>query len=281
MDIRSVILPPLHQGGDHPGGTCAVRQVVTYVWTVEPVTIEERVTISVQATFEVNVPIPVIVVTPTLIDLSSLTRPGQTMQVDVKMANHGLIAWQGVKISFEDHPTYELKPLIEDVGVIAANSEVIVPVLARYKGSAFSTAAAGIRKAATQSTGSPCNIYGQVSGYYPCGGRQVNNATTLQGSQTASQHRRLPMLRQSHCLSRLFPIRLLPRSPPTLQSCLAHNRPAHVILRNQIRVRLDRKIQLASGMRNSRRSTSATAQRLCSINPLLGAFKRIPMDRTR
>ena len=64
--------------------------------------IEERVVISVQAIFETFVPKPVIVVTPTLIDLSSLTVPGQTMQVDVHMANHGLIAWQGVKINFDD-----------------------------------------------------------------------------------------------------------------------------------------------------------------------------------
>jgi subtilase family serine protease len=145
------------------------RQVVTYAWTVEPVTIEERVTISVEATFEANVPIPVIVVSPTLIDLSPLTRLGQTMQVDVKMTNHGLIAWQGVHIGFENHPIYEIKALIQDVGIIAAHSEVTVPLLITYKSEAAFRAAP------------PCNVYGQVSGYYPCGGRQVTGATTIQG----------------------------------------------------------------------------------------------------
>jgi hypothetical protein len=91
------------------------------------------------------------------------------MQVDVKMTNHGLIAWQGVHIGFENHPIYEIKALIQDVGIIAAHSEVTVPLLITYKSEAAFRAAP------------PCNVYGQVSGYYPCGGRQVTGATTIQG----------------------------------------------------------------------------------------------------
>jgi hypothetical protein len=143
------------------------------------VEIEELITISVEATFETFVPKPVIVVTPTTIDLSSLTRPGQTMQVDVHMANHGLIAWRGVTIGFDDNSLYELKPLVEDVGMIPAQSEIIVPVVARYKGT---TAAPSFRGRRVQKDSSdPCNLYGWVRGWYPCGPRQVNDATSMQG----------------------------------------------------------------------------------------------------
>jgi hypothetical protein len=158
------------------------RQTVTYVWTVEPVQIEERVTISVQAIFEVSVPVPVIVVTPTLIDLSPLTRPGQTLQVDVKVANHGLIAWQGVNIAFQDNPDYELVPLIKDVGVIPAQSEVIVPVVARRKDSttALARSSAGKTQHSLESS-VICNLFGWISGWYPCGPQNVNNSTSMQG----------------------------------------------------------------------------------------------------
>ncbi len=163
------------------------RQVVSYIWTVEPVEIEERVRISVEATFEVNVPAPVIVVTPTLIDLSSLTRPGQTMQVNVKMANHGLIAMQGVNLSFLDNDTFELKPLIENVGTLAAQSEVIVPVIARYKDSSAVQLASGIgqRLGASMVQAAAfvpsCKVYGSVSGWFKCGLQQIMKSTSLQG----------------------------------------------------------------------------------------------------
>lgn len=154
------------------------RQVVTYVWTVEPVEIEERVTISVNAIFETFVPKPVIVVTPTLIDLSLLTRPGQTMQVDIKMANHGIIGWQGVNLDFQDNPEYEIVPLIKDVGIIPAHSEVTVPVLARRKESA---GLAGRTKSVKSASYDPCKVFGWVQGWYPCGPNQVKDATSLQG----------------------------------------------------------------------------------------------------
>src|SRR5207244_1444654 len=88
----------------------------------------------------------------------------------------------GVNLAFEDNPTYELKPLINDVGIIAAQSEVIVPVIARYKdtGAAAAKTSRGPLVQA-QAFGSGCiPILGQASGYYRCGLQQVINSTILQ-----------------------------------------------------------------------------------------------------
>ena len=104
------------------------RETVRYIWTVETTEIPERSNIIVQTRFEANVPAPVIVVEPTVINIASLTVPRQQMQVNVKISNQGLIAWQGVKFGFDANPNFEVKPLIEDIGTLAAHGELVVPV---------------------------------------------------------------------------------------------------------------------------------------------------------
>lgn len=104
------------------------RQTVRYIWTVEEIQIEDRTQIHIETVFETFVPAPVIVVDPIYVDLSPLTSPGQKMQVNYKIANHGLIAAQNGKFRFSEHPLYRITPLIENVGTIPANSEMTVPV---------------------------------------------------------------------------------------------------------------------------------------------------------
>jgi subtilase family serine protease len=105
------------------------RQTVKYTWTVVPTEIEDRTRITIETTFETVVPIPVVTVEPNLIDLASVTGP-QT-QIDVTVANHGLVAAKDARLSFPAHPCWELKPLIEALGDIPAQGSVTVPVVIR------------------------------------------------------------------------------------------------------------------------------------------------------
>ena len=104
-------------------------QTVQATWTVVETEIEDHCEIVIETEFETNVPAPVVTVTPGYIDLAPLTAPGQRMQIDVTIENHGLIQAEDVEISFGDHPMYEFSPLIENVGILPAKSSITVPVI--------------------------------------------------------------------------------------------------------------------------------------------------------
>jgi ELWxxDGT repeat protein len=104
------------------------RQTVRYTWTVTPTEIQDKYKISIESTFETNVPVPTIVVDPPLLDLEDLTVVGQVKQIEMTMTNHGLIAAQGTKLNFGNHPFYKIETLINDIGTISAKSSVKVPV---------------------------------------------------------------------------------------------------------------------------------------------------------
>jgi hypothetical protein len=107
------------------------RQTVQYVWTVTPTEIPDRTKITIEAVFETVVPIPLVTVQPTLIDLDTVT--GNFMQIDLVVANSGLVAAKDAHLSFPSHPCWELKPVIEDIGEIPAKSSLIIPVLITRK----------------------------------------------------------------------------------------------------------------------------------------------------
>jgi hypothetical protein len=109
-------------------------ELVTYSWTVEEIEIESRYRISVETTFETNVPAPVVTVTPAVLDVEDLTALGQSKVVNFTIENHGLIAAEHGNFTFDQHPFYEVKPLIEDIGLIPAKSSITVPVMVRRIG---------------------------------------------------------------------------------------------------------------------------------------------------
>ena len=145
------------------------RQTVKYTWTVIPTEIEDQYTITVQSTFETDVPIPIVTVNPSAIDLGDLQVVGDVMQVDMVLTNQGLIAANGVKLNFDQHPFYKIEPLINDFQNLAAKSSVTVPVkitriadFADFPGSTI-----------------PCSLAGYLNWSYTAGNNDVQKSSAI------------------------------------------------------------------------------------------------------
>ncbi|MGB5593786.1 MAG: Calx-beta domain-containing protein, partial [Crocosphaera sp.] len=104
------------------------RQSVSYLWRVLPTEIEDRYVITIESVFETNVPEPVVTISPALIDLETLQTVGQVIQTEMTLTNHGLIAANDVTLNFGDHPFYDIEPLVDDIGILAAQSSLTIPV---------------------------------------------------------------------------------------------------------------------------------------------------------
>ncbi|MCB1124952.1 MAG: Ig-like domain-containing protein, partial [Verrucomicrobiae bacterium] len=100
-------------------------QTVQFHWSVVPVELEDRTRITIEAVFETVVPVPVVTVEPSVIDLADYPNGGT---INMTITNHGLLAAQDVRMSFSDFDCYRLKPLISDLGTLAAKSSIVVPV---------------------------------------------------------------------------------------------------------------------------------------------------------
>jgi len=143
-------------------------QTVRATWTVVETEIEDHYEIVIETVFETNVPAPVVTVTPGQLDLSPLTAPGQTMQVNFTIENHGLIQTEGTELSFGDHVMYDIRPLVEDIGILPAKSSVTVPVIVERLEYNESALAAGELEPAN---GATCHIPGGVVYVYICDGQ--------------------------------------------------------------------------------------------------------------
>ena len=105
------------------------RQLVTYTWSVIPVDTADKYQVTLDATFETNVPAPVLTVSPQVLDLRTVSfDANRAAIVNYTLTNHGLIALNNVSLTFDQDPTYQVTPLIENLGTLGANSTVIVPV---------------------------------------------------------------------------------------------------------------------------------------------------------
>ena len=124
------------------------RQAVHYVWTVVPTEIEDRTRITIETVFETKVPMPVITVVPALIDLSGF---GPATQIDMMVTNAGLVAGFNTTLAFDDHPVWQVTPLVGNLGTVAANSGVVVPVMITRK------------PGATPDCHTPCTFFGRAA----------------------------------------------------------------------------------------------------------------------
>ena len=111
-----------------------------YTWTVERVEIEDRYRITIETEFEANVPAPVVTISPPVIDVADVLVVGQVKQVNLTIANHGLIAVDDTRLNFGTHPFYSIEPLIKDIGRLGAKSSLTIPVTIRRIGT-FASAA--------------------------------------------------------------------------------------------------------------------------------------------
>ena len=102
------------------------RQFVTYTWNVVQTTIQDTYQIQLETDFVTNVPAPVVTISapssiPTL-------APGQSGTFNVTITNHGLIAAQGVTLTLPTDAEYTFTALSTNIGVVPAESSVIVPI---------------------------------------------------------------------------------------------------------------------------------------------------------
>ena len=146
------------------------RQTVSYNWTVTPIEIEDRYQVTIETTFETFVPTPVITLDPPSIDLNDYPLPEQQILLTIK--NSGLIAAQGGKLNFSQHPYYEITPLVEDVGLIPAMGSVTIPVtIKNHSPGTASAGSKGRRGIGLQGSnpGAPCTITAGFQWFLICG----------------------------------------------------------------------------------------------------------------
>nr|XP_006822956.1 PREDICTED: uncharacterized protein LOC100371179 [Saccoglossus kowalevskii] len=109
------------------------RVAVSYTWTVSPTTFQDSYVVTLESTFEAEIPMPVVTIEPSNIDLLPLEE-GRQDKIDFIVTNHGLIAAEGVTFTLPTgHPTLEFIKLVDDLGDLAANSSIVIPVDVRLK----------------------------------------------------------------------------------------------------------------------------------------------------
>ena len=158
--VRSTI--KLRPGSDQVETVFASRQAVKYTWNVEEIEIEDRTQIVLESTFETNVPMPVVVVDG-VFDLSLVRTVGQTMQVMVKVTNHGLIAAHDIRLNFSPHPYYKFEALVDSITTLPAKTELVIPVTVTRVADSGSLGGEG------EGDSIPCSIEANAIYFYFCG----------------------------------------------------------------------------------------------------------------
>jgi hypothetical protein len=145
------------------------RIAVRYIWTVTPTEIQDRTKITIESVFEAFVPMPVVTIDPALIDLDDFS--ADITQIDLRITNHGLVAAQKAKLSFDTHPNWSFTPLISDLGDLPARSTLVVPLLIRKT----PTLRLMFAKASLQSGGGGggCGAGGSLQWELPCGAGSI------------------------------------------------------------------------------------------------------------
>ncbi|KAI2491474.1 Coagulation factor 5/8 C-terminal domain [Fragilaria crotonensis] len=106
-------------------------QVVSYTWSVNPITLEEEYEIVLETTFTTFVPAPVVTIEPNELDLETLV-PGED-QINFKITNHGFIAAKGVQLNLPPTNGLRFVPLLgRPIGDLPANSTIYYPVKVEY-----------------------------------------------------------------------------------------------------------------------------------------------------
>jgi hypothetical protein len=150
------------------------RQSVTYTWTVVPILIEDRYTITVETVFETAVPKPVVTIEPNIIDLANFA--GTEQQINLTLRNHGLIAAQNTMLLFPEHSRWTFTPLISNVGVLPAQSTLVIPLTIRkLAGDGGSAGAEGGSGGAKDS----CSLPAKIEWDTPCGDTAIHNTLSL------------------------------------------------------------------------------------------------------
>ena len=163
------------------------KQLVKYTWKVEEVEVQDVCRVTLETTFETKVPAPVVAASPNSIDVGDLLGLGQAKIVNITLENHGFIAAQDTTFRFSDHPFYEFKPLVTNIGTIPAKSSLVVPVTVTRIGVfgddgeivTLRNGKRGTRDSVVKNASVPCGAGGTVDFNYPCGLHLVSRALNL------------------------------------------------------------------------------------------------------
>ncbi len=118
--------------------------LVTYNWVVTPTEIPDNYEFTLTTIFQTQVPWPVVTISPGAINLCSLSGSNQ---IYLTITNNGLISAQDLVLSFGPNENWSIVPLASNLGDLAAESSLVVPVMITQLGSstdAASTIAAGL-----------------------------------------------------------------------------------------------------------------------------------------
>jgi hypothetical protein len=118
--------------------------LVSYTWVVTPTEIPDNYEFTLTTTFQTQVPWPVVTITPGAINLCGMSGSNQ---VDLVITNNGLISAQDLVLSFGSNENWSIVPLASNLGDLAAESSLVVPVILTQLGSspsAASSIAAGL-----------------------------------------------------------------------------------------------------------------------------------------
>jgi hypothetical protein len=137
--------------------------LVDYTWTVTPTTMPDTYDFTLTTVFVTQVPWPVVIVTPGSIDLCQAA--GDTSQVNLVITNAGLVAAEGLQLAFDQsNPNWSIVALSTNLGSLAAESSIVVPVTLTRMGS---------------STNAPTSIAAGVNWYVAALNRTEYNTTPI------------------------------------------------------------------------------------------------------
>ncbi|CAF3030118.1 unnamed protein product, partial [Rotaria sp. Silwood2] len=105
------------------------RILVSYVFKVSKVSIDQTYTITMDTQFVTYVPAPVLVISPAMIDLDELEANENIKQIDFTFTNYGLIRLSDIRLTLPDeHPYLRFNIRQLPIGDIEGNSSIIVAV---------------------------------------------------------------------------------------------------------------------------------------------------------
>jgi hypothetical protein len=184
VDVSADAHSPFRQTALVPAGVTTnvvaflTRQTVTYSFTVTPTTVPDQYIFTIDSTFETQVPVPVVTVDPASLDLAQY--PGAEVQVMYTIANHGLIDAEHVTLNFPSNSRLQITALVTNLGKIAAQSSLTVPVLIRrlYLTNALADTAVKGHTPKDANSGT-CSVTGQMLWNYLCGPNVVDKSTAF------------------------------------------------------------------------------------------------------
>ncbi|MEM9185305.1 MAG: CARDB domain-containing protein [Planctomycetota bacterium] len=103
------------------------RETVQYTFEVEQAEGDETVNVVVTSTLDTTVTAAQVVVANPLIDIGGL-EVGESISTTFQVSNAGTLPADSLQLVFEDHPFYEVTPLIAEVPLLLPGGEVLLPV---------------------------------------------------------------------------------------------------------------------------------------------------------